>query len=235
MSEEATLITGASRGIGRAMADYLAERGHTVVGVARSQPDGAFPGRFVSADLSDSRATREALKTVTGDFRVLRLVNNAGIFRVGRIDEATAEQLDDMVAVNIRASLDCIQACLPAMREAGFGRIVNLGSRASLGKEGRGLYGATKAGVVGLTRNAALELAGDGITVNCVAPGPIETDMFRDNNPPGSPSYEAVTGTVPVRRLGDTTTAPTGTSPRVAARRASSRAMSMKGGWLFGR
>lgn len=203
MSDEATLITGASRGIGRAMADYLAARGHTVVGVARSQPDGEFPGTFVRADLSDSAATREALDRVTGDFRVLRLVNNAGIFRVGRIDEATAAQLDEMVAINIRASLDCIQACLPAMRAAGFGRIVNLGSRASLGKEGRGLYGATKAGILGLTRNAALELAGDGITVNCVAPGPIETDMFRDNNPPGSASYQAITATVPTRRLGD--------------------------------
>jgi NAD(P)-dependent dehydrogenase (short-subunit alcohol dehydrogenase family) len=90
------------------------------------------------------------------------------------------------------------------MRAAGFGRIVNLGSRALLGREGRIAYGGSKAAVVSMTRTLALETARDGITVNCVAPGPVETEMFAQNHPHGSAERTRITGAMPMGRVGTT-------------------------------
>jgi 3-oxoacyl-[acyl-carrier protein] reductase len=133
---------------------------------------------------------------------VLRLVNNAGVSELSSLEAATAAQLDLLVAVHLRAPMQAMQAVLPAMRAAGFGRIVNIGSRAALGKPGRLLYGATKAGLASMTRTAALELAADGITVNCIAPGPIETELFAAGNPPDSDARRSFTAGIPVARVG---------------------------------
>lgn len=201
MVKPATLITGASRGIGAAIAAEMARQGHHVIGLSRTPPEG-FPGTFVSVDLADAEATANALADVTRRFKVLRLVNNAGIAAVGPLEKISIADFDAVAAINIRAVMQGMQAVLPAMRLAHFGRIVNIGSRAGLGKEGRALYSASKAAVVGMTRTAALELARDGITVNCIAPGPIETDMIRLNYPAGSPSRDRLTAAVPVGRFG---------------------------------
>jgi NAD(P)-dependent dehydrogenase (short-subunit alcohol dehydrogenase family) len=104
--------------------------------------------------------------------------------------------------VNLLSVIWAMQALAPTMRAEGFGRIVTLGSRAALGKPGRGVYSASKAGIVGLTRTMALELAEAGITVNCVAPGPIETEIFAQNQPAGSPARDALVAQVPLRRMG---------------------------------
>lgn len=198
---ESVLVTGASRGIGLETARFLAERGHHVIGLARSRP-ADFPGDLVTADMADADALAAALAEITGRWRVTKLVNNAGMIRVAAIESAGEADFQAMVALNLSALLRCSQACLPAMRAAGRGRIVNLGSRAALGKEGRGLYGATKGAVVSLTRTAALELARDGVTVNCVAPGPIDTELFGANNAPGSPRRVALEASIPVGRIG---------------------------------
>lgn len=197
-----TLVTGASRGIGLALAKDMAARGHHVVGLSRSAPKEGFPGDYVTGDLSDAADTARALADIAGRYAVDNLVNNAGLITVERLEQATLPAFEQMIAVNMRALMQCSQAVLPAMKAKRHGRIVNIGSRAALGKEGRGIYGATKAAVVGFTRSWALELARDGITVNCVAPGPIETELFRDANPPGSPQAEALIATVPVGRIG---------------------------------
>jgi 3-oxoacyl-[acyl-carrier protein] reductase len=201
MAQPVTLVTGASRGIGRAIAQDLMKRGHQVIGMARSRPEG-FEGTFVAVDLADRGATSAALAEVTARHRVLHLVNNAGMAKAAETEQASLDDLDAMMTLNVRAVLQCMQAVLPAMRDARFGRIVNIGSRAGLGKEGRLVYGATKAAVLSMTRAAAIEYARYGITVNCIAPGPVETDMIRIGYPPGSPQRAEFTRQIPAGRFG---------------------------------
>lgn len=202
MTDGTTVVTGASRGIGRALAEYLSARGHSVIGIARKEPED-FPGEFLTADLTDTNQTRKVMEKIAGDHEVLHLVNNAGLYIGASIDKARVEDLEKLVRINISAAMICTQACLPAMRQAKYGRIVNIGSRASLGKAGRMLYGMTKAGLLGMTRNIALEVAGDGITVNCVAPGPVATDMINQGQPPGSEARARLEAAIPVGRMGE--------------------------------
>ncbi|HZA02574.1 MAG TPA: SDR family oxidoreductase [Hyphomicrobiaceae bacterium] len=201
MAQPVTLVTGASRGIGLAIAQELTQRGHHVIGMSRSRPEG-FYGTFVPVDLADPKRAAAALAEVTAKHRVLRLVNNAGMAKMGETEQASLADFDAMMALNVRAVLQCMQAVLPGMREARFGRIVNIGSRAGLGKEGRIVYGATKAAVLSMTRAAALEYAKYGITVNCIAPGPIETDMIRASYPRGSPKRAEFVRQIPAGRFG---------------------------------
>lgn len=204
MEKPVTLVTGVSKGIGKTIAEDLTARGHHVVGLSRSRPGGWFKGSFVAVDLADAGATVEVLQRVTSEHRVLRLVNNAAISIAGQAEKLTVKDLDDIMSLNFRAVLQCVQAVLPGMRAAKFGRIVNLGSRALLGREGRIAYGGSKAAVASMTRSLALEVAGDGITANCVAPGPVETEMFAQNHPHGSAERARITGAVPMGRVGST-------------------------------
>jgi 3-oxoacyl-[acyl-carrier protein] reductase len=201
MTRPITLVTGVSRGIGAAIAADLTRRDHHVIGLARSKPEG-FQGTFVGVDLSDGPALAATLQDITNAHQVLRLVNNAGVAQVAPSDEATLEQFDTMMAVNVRAIMQTMQAVIPAMRKEGFGRIVNIGSRAAMGKDGRLIYGASKAAVLSMTRTVALEYAKTGITANCIAPGPIETAMIKLNYPEGSAPRAALVGQVPMRRMG---------------------------------
>jgi len=116
--------------------------------------------------------------------------------------DQTLTQLDESHALNLRAAVQCAQAVLDGMTAAGFGRIINMSSRAALGKELRTAYAAAKAGLIGLTRVWALELGPSGITVNAIGPGPIATDLFMQANPADSPRTRAIISSVPVGRLG---------------------------------
>ncbi len=201
MTKPVTLVTGISRGIGAAIATDLIAKGHLVIGMSRTKPMD-FAGEFVAVDLADTKAAAQALTEVVGRHKVLRLVNNAGVAKVSDLSTTSSEDYDTMMNLNVRAPVLAIQAVLPGMRAAKFGRIVNIGSRAGMGKEGRGIYGATKAAILSLTRTTALENARYGITSNCIAPGPIETEMFQANYPKGSPQLTAFLSLMPMMRVG---------------------------------
>ncbi len=203
MNPDVTLVTGASAGIGQAIAQALIAQGRTVVNIDRDAPSWSSP-QLVSlrADLTDAAATRDVAQAVTRQYRVTALVNNAGATRPGTIDTATLEDLDAVVGLHLRAALVLTQAALPSLRACGHGRIVNMATRAALGKPQRVVYSATKAGLIGMTRTLAMELGADGITVNAVAPGPIATELFRRSNPEGAPQTQRILDSIVVKRMG---------------------------------
>jgi 3-oxoacyl-[acyl-carrier protein] reductase len=198
----AALVTGGSRGIGAAIVKRLLVRGLPVVILDREAPAEPTAARYVPCDLTDLAATQAALAAITETNAILWLVNNAGIAAPATLEDTTMEDFDKVVAINLRACILAAQAALPAMKAKGQGRIVTISSRAALGKELRTAYSATKAGVIGLTRTWALELAPHGITVNAIGPGPIETELFKSANPHNSPRTQAIIRGVPVQRLG---------------------------------
>ncbi len=200
MMQRSFLITGASKGIGRALAEGLAQAGHHVVGLARNRSD--FPGELVSVDLSRRDDTAAVLADLTTRYAFDGVVNNVGLVRPHRVDDVTLDDLDAVLVANLNAAVQTVQATLPAMRREGWGRIVNISSLTILGIAERTAYAAAKAALVSFARTWALELAETGITVNAVAPGPTETELFRANNPPGSDGERRYLSGIPMRRFG---------------------------------
>lgn len=198
-SRERVLITGGAAGIGAATAERCRADGYEPVVIDRVV-DGVSGG--IQADLSDTAATARALEQALAGGPITRLVNNVGVVVPAEVAEQTLAQFDLAVALNLRCALQCMQALLPGMEAASFGRIVNMSSRAALGKELRTAYSATKAGLIGMTRVWALELGRLGITANAIGPGPIRTELFDRANPPDAPRTRAIVESVPVKRIG---------------------------------
>lgn len=183
------LVTGGSRGLGAAIAAALATDGVQVLA----------PGR-AELDLADRASVRAWLERPDRP-EVDVLVNNAGLNHLGRVGALSDVLVDEMMAVNLEAPLRLMNGLLPGMAARGWGRVVNIASIwAVLGRPGRGAYAATKAALTGLTRVAAAEVAAQGVLVNAVCPGYIETELTRRNNSPAE--LAAIAATIPAGRLG---------------------------------
>lgn len=204
MDKLTVLVTGASKGIGLSVARKLSSQGYKVVGLARNTDDVSFPGTLISCDLSDTEETETALRIVAGRFEIYGIVNNVGVASpqpLGAIDLALMQNVFDL---NVRVAVQVTQSFIAAMKQRGNGRIVNVCSRAIHGALDRTAYAAAKSALVGCSKTWALELAEHGITSNAVAPGPIETDLFRKTRPAGSDAEKRVLASIPMRRLGTT-------------------------------
>ncbi|MFJ1456147.1 SDR family NAD(P)-dependent oxidoreductase [Nocardia sp. N2S4-5] len=203
------LVTGASRGIGRGIAVAVAGAGAAVAVNYRSRADEAaatvaeieraggraVPVRADVAIRAEVEALTERVESALGPINVL--VNNAGIATIRGLDDLTEEDFDATLATNLKSAFLCIQAVIPGMRRGGWGRIVNISSVAARGAGGVGVhYNASKAGLEGLTRGYAARLAPEGITVNAVAPGLIDTEMAAPLKASG------VVDRLPVGRIG---------------------------------
>ena len=197
------LITGASQGIGRAIATRVIQDGYRVINLDKKTPKSLLEGEtYHSIDLMDPQAIEELIPKITKQEPILRLVNNAGFIRPGALENTTLDDFEAVMALNLRAPMLLAQQLLPHMRQAKFGRIVSIASRAALGKEERTVYAASKAGLVGMTKTWALEMAKFGITVNAIGPGPIATELFTSGNPPDDPKTIKIIQNIPVQRMG---------------------------------
>lgn len=199
------IVTGGSAGIGAAITRHLLDQGIGVVVLDRNPPAITRDGlSFHQVDLMDMEATREGAGRIAREHRITHLIHNAGIIRPNPIAVVPVSDLTDLAHLHWGAALVLLQAVLPQMREEHFGRVVLISSRAALGAGTRTAYSATKAGLIGMGRTWALELAADGITVNMVAPGPVRaTDMFHEIIPAGSERERALAEAIPVKRLGE--------------------------------
>ena len=202
------LVTGATRGIGKAIALELAKRGATVVGTATSEAGAQsvsetlaeYGGRGVVLDVTDSTRLAEVVDELTKDGGPHILVNNAGITRDTLAMRMKDEDWDAVLQTNLTSVFQLCRAAIKPMMKARSGRIINVTSVVgSSGNAGQANYAAAKAGVAGMTRALARELGSRNITVNCVAPGFIETDMTRALSEDQTAS---LLGQIPLGRLG---------------------------------
>jgi len=204
MDKNYVLITGGAKGIGAAIARRACADGYSPIILDLVEPDRGIAAEFARIDLRDAPATSEILDALTKRFVITRLVNNAGIVHPARLEQTTPEAFEEVMMLNARAAMLCVKSLAPGMRRKKFGRIVSITSRALLGKEMRTAYAASKGAVASMSRTWALELASDSITVNTVAPGPVGTEAFHRNNPPGDPRTDALKKSIPLKRLGST-------------------------------
>jgi len=208
LSGQIALVTGASRGLGKAIALELARRGATVVGTATSESGAqaitemlsASNGRGVVLNVTDAAACDALLAELGKEGGPHILVNNAGITRDGLAMRMKNEDWSDVIGTNLDSVFRLSRGVLRVMMKARAGRIINVTSVVgSAGNPGQANYAAAKAGVAGMTRALARELGSRNITVNCVAPGFIDTDMTRAL---GDEQTSALLGQIPLGRLG---------------------------------
>jgi len=207
---EIALVTGASRGIGKAIAENLAAQGATVIGTATSDGGAdnisaylsASGGKGLCLNVTDADSVAAVIKTIEADFGAVSiLVNNAGITKDNLLMLMKEDQWNDIIDTNLTSIYRLSKAVLRKMMKARKGRIINIASVVGLtGNPGQTNYSATKAGMLGFTKSLAREIGSRNITVNSVAPGFIDTDMTRELP---EEQRAALIGQIPLSRLGD--------------------------------
>ncbi|XOZ34021.1 3-oxoacyl-ACP reductase FabG [Halomonadaceae bacterium KBTZ08] len=208
---QVVLVTGASRGIGSAILERFAQAGATVIGTATSESGASaiaeriseqgWQGDGMVMNVTDSESVTAGIKEISNGFGPPTvLVNNAGVTRDGLAMRMKPEDWDEVINTNLSAVYRTSQAVLKGMMKARTGRIINLSSVvARMGNAGQMNYAASKAGIEGMTRSLAREVASRGITVNAIAPGFIETDMTRELD---ESQRDAMLSAIPAGRLG---------------------------------
>lgn len=197
------VVTGGSAGIGAEICRQMLDRNYEVISMARRAPDFTHPRlHSVQVDLLDAQATTQACAEIAHQYPVSHVIHNAGVIWPKLLGEVSLDDLQGLTQIHLGAAISLVQAVLPGMEDRRFGRIVLMSSRGALGLPTRTAYSATKAGMIGMARTWALELAPKGITVNVVAPGPIQTDMFYDVIPENSERERNIAKGIPVQRLG---------------------------------
>lgn len=211
LENEVALISGASRGIGQAIALNLGRRGATVIGTATSEKgaenisnylqENGVKGQGMVLNVTEQDSIDELLKAMKDNYSMPSiLVNNAGITRDNLLMRMKDDEWDDIIQTNLTSIFKLSKACLRAMMKAKKGRIISIASVVGLtGNPGQANYAAAKAGIFGFTKSLAREIGSRGITVNAVAPGFIDTDMTR-----GLPdeAKDALLKQIPLNRLG---------------------------------
>ena len=206
------LVTGASRGIGKAIALMLGKKGFTIAGTATT-PEGAdkisdylakekISGKGFAFNVCDSESVKPLLDNIKEALGTLPtvLINNAGITRDNIFLRMKSEEWDAVIDTNLSAIYRVTKACLKPMIKARWGRIVNVTSVVGVtGNPGQTNYTAAKAGMIGMSKSLAQEIAGFGITVNCVAPGFIDTDMTRDLD---ESQQDRIKSQIPMKKMG---------------------------------
>ncbi len=209
MTKQIALVTGASRGIGKAIAEKLAEDGFFVLGTATSDAGAEAislylgeSGKGFKLDVSNAESIEEVLKTINDEFGAPAvLVNNAGITRDNLLMRMKDEEWDDIIKTNLTSVFRMSKAVLRGMMKAKTGRIINISSVVgSTGNAGQANYAAAKAGMVGFAKSMAKEVGSRNITINTVAPGFIDTDMTKELN---DDIKNNLLASIPLNRLGD--------------------------------
>ncbi|MGC2165996.1 MAG: 3-oxoacyl-ACP reductase FabG [Gallionella sp.] len=208
---QVALVTGASRGIGQAIALELGKLGATVIGTATSSQGADAIGKYLQAakiagtgmalNVNDAAQTEQVLAELRSQFgEISILINNAGITRDNLLARMTDEEWDDVLTTNLKSVFRLSRAVLRGMMKARRGRIVSISSVVgSMGNPGQSNYAASKAGMIGFTKSLAQEIGSRNITVNCVAPGFIDTDMTQSL---GDEQRAKLVEHVPLKRLG---------------------------------
>lgn len=175
------IITGANKGIGLASSRLLSKK-YNIIGIARKKIDN-FPGTFIACDLSNEAEINELCEFIKKKYKkIYGIVNNAGASYGQSVKNFDLKTFDKSINLNLRAAIHLSKEFVDQMIKNKEGRIINIASRAALGRENRTSYSAAKSGLYGFTRTWALELAKHNITVNTISPGPILTELQKKNN-----------------------------------------------------
>jgi len=212
LQDKVVLVTGASRGIGKAIAEKMGEEGAIVVGTATTDggadnissylSESGVKGKGMCLNVADADSIKNVLKAITDEFGAVNiLVNNAGITRDNLLMMMKDDQWDDIISTNLTSIFRMSKAVIRPMMKARSGRIINIASVVGLtGNPGQTNYSAAKAGILGFSKSLAREIGSRHITVNTVAPGFIDTDMTRELP---EEQREALIAQIPLNKLGE--------------------------------